>query len=142
MKNRLQTVEVTKAYCKAFNNRDYLSLAEMLDGDDVVFSRQGQPTLVGRGPILRRTKKTFKRLKKQNHTLQMVTAIIDIKGTKARPCLLGVLDGERFSVVIFSCKGNGLITSMAILLGPNVLAAARPLEPIPQLEEERGKREA
>lgn len=130
MQNRLKTIEVTKKYCDAFNRQDLDQIKSMLDGPNAIFSRQGQPTIVGAELISNRTRKLFERLQRQGHHLHMVNAIIDIKESKARPCLLGMMDGERFSVVIISCKPNGLITSIAILLNEHVLKDVRPIEPL------------
>lgn len=130
MDNRLKHIETTKAYAKAFNDCDIPELRELITENEAVFSRQGQPTIIGRENILRRTRKLFKRLERMGQKLHMVNAIIDIKDDKARPCLIGVLDGERFSVVVLDCKPNGLVKTIAIILSQSMVQSARPTEPL------------
>ncbi len=130
MKNRTKTVEVTKEYAEAFNNRDLDKISGMFDADEIVFVRQSQPTIIGKDPIIRRTQNLFQRLDKQGHQLHLITAIIDFKGIKALPCMLGILDGERFSVIILDVKITGKITTISILLTNDVLQKARPTEPL------------
>jgi len=104
MKNRIKTIEVTKNYIDAFNRRDMQSIEQMLDPDELAFARQGQPTIIGRDAVMRRVMKTFERLDRQGHQLHLISAIIDFKGMMAHPCMLGIMDGERFSVVVLDCK--------------------------------------
>lgn len=130
--NRIKTIEVTKAYAKAFNDRTLTELESLLDGDKTVFVRQTQPTIIGAKAIINRTKRTLKRLNNFGQQLHMITGIVDIQGVNAHPCLIGLLDGEPFSVVVLSCKANGLITSISILLTPDMVAKARPTEAVEQ----------
>lgn len=130
--NLLKTLEITKAYAQAFNDRNLGAVEAMLDGDKTVFVRQTQSTIIGAKAIMNRTKRTLKRLKHFGQQLHMISGIVDIQGTNAHPCLIGILDGERFSVVVLSCKANGLISSISILLTPDMVAKARPTEPIEQ----------
>lgn len=134
MLSLVKTLETTKAYIAAFNNRDMAKLESMLDASDITFVRQTQPTIVGVEPIMRRTQKTFERLDRQGHQLHMIRGIIDFKGMKAYPCMIGIMDGARFSVVILDCKNNGLITSISILLSNDMVEKARPTEPLAQKE--------
>jgi len=130
--NRVKTVEVTKAYAAAFNQQNLLALEQFLDGEKTIFVRQTQPTIIGAKAILHRTKKTLKRLKRHGQNLTLVTGIVDIQGVKAHPCLIGILDGERFSVVVLTCKANGVIESISIVLSPDMVGSARPTEAIEQ----------
>jgi len=130
MLNRVKTLEVTKSYIVAFNNRDMAALEAMLCPDDICFVRQTQPTIVGVQPIMHRLENTFARLERQGHQLHMINAIIDVKDTKAHPCMLGILDGERFSVGILDVKANGKISNISILMTKDMLDKARPTEPL------------
>lgn len=138
MQNRLKTIETTKKYIEVFNKRDLVSIAALMD-ENCVFSRQTQPTIVGRRQIMSRNQKLFKRLERQGHRLRLISGIIDLPDAAAWPCIIGFLDGERFSVIILSVKPNGLINSIAVLLTPESVAKARPTEKI--VEEEEKKKE-
>jgi len=127
--NRVKTLEVTKSYVEAFNRRDMNGLESLFD-KEIVFARQSQPTIVGAEPIIRRTLKTMDRLDRQGHQLHMINGIIDFKGTNAHPCMIGIMDGEKSSVVVLDCKNNGLITSISILLTMDMVEKARPTEPL------------
>ncbi|NVK19572.1 MAG: hypothetical protein HWE30_12810 [Methylocystaceae bacterium] len=130
MLNRVKTLDVTKAYIVAFNKRDMSAIEAMLSSEDVCFVRQSQPTIVGVRPIMHRLENTFARLERQGHQLHMVNAIIDFKDTKAHPCMLGILDGERFSVGILDVKANGKISNISIVMTKDMLKKARPTEPL------------
>ncbi|MDV7338407.1 hypothetical protein RYZ26_02280 [Terasakiella sp. A23] len=134
MKSRVKTLEVTKSYIDAFNRRDLKTIEEMLCPDDVCFVRQSQPTIVGVNQIMHRCIGTFERLDRQGHQLHMINAIIDFKNTKAHPCMLGIMDGERFSVAILDVKVNGKISNISILMTKDTLNSARPTEPLAQEE--------
>ncbi|WP_417830788.1 hypothetical protein [Terasakiella sp.] len=129
MKNRLKTIEITKKYIEAFNRRDLKTIEEMLDERDVCFVRQAEPTILGRAAILNRTRKSLDKLDRQGHQLHMINAIIDVKDVAAHPCMLGIMDGERHSVVVLGCHINGHIASISILVTKDFLQKARPLEP-------------
>jgi len=101
----------------------------MLDEDDVCFVRQAEPTILGRLAIMNRTRKSLAKLDRQGHQLHMINAIIDVKGIKAHPCMLGIMDGQRHSVVILNCHNSGKISSVSILVTNDILNQARPLEP-------------
>ncbi|MDV7341015.1 hypothetical protein RYZ26_15520 [Terasakiella sp. A23] len=128
MANLVKAVETTKEYVKRFNARDLMGLAGMLDAQEVVFARQTQPTIIGKQQIMNRTHKMFKRLSSQGQSLTMIDAIIDLPDAKAYPCMIGVLDGERFSVCILDVKGNGQIASITILLSADSVGSARPTD--------------
>ncbi|WP_419796714.1 MAG: hypothetical protein ACNI26_09950 [Terasakiella sp.] len=129
MKNRLKTIEITKKYIEAFNRRDLKTIEEMLDERDVCFVRQAEPTILGREAILNRTRKSLDKLDRQGHQLHMINAIIDVKDISAHPCMLGIMDGDRHSVVVLSCHNNAHIASISILVTKEFLKKARPLEP-------------
>ncbi len=128
MANLVKTVEATKEYIKLFNARNLMGMAAMLDPKDVVFARQSQPTILGKQQIMNRTHKLFKRLDVQGQTLTMVSAITDLADVSAYPCMIGILDGEPFSVCFLDIKPNGQIKSITILLTPDSVAKARPTD--------------
>jgi DNA-directed RNA polymerase alpha subunit len=131
MLNRVKTIEVTKAYAKAFNERDLVAIGALLDDDNIVFTRQTQGTIAGKEAVMRRIRNLFWRLDKQDHLLFMANGIVDVGKTKMRPCLVGVLNGVRSAVCLISCKANGQITTIAILTQGEVLEAARLTEEVP-----------
>jgi len=144
MINRLKTIETTKQYIDAFNRRDLGTIENLLDENDVCFVRQAEPTLVGRDAIMHRTRKSLSKLDRQGHQLHMINAIVDVKGVNAHPCMLGILDGARHSVVVLSCHPNGKISAVSILVTNDFVSKARPLEPtapqeIAELHEMRPK---
>jgi hypothetical protein len=128
VKNRIKTIEVTKAYAKAFNAQDMVLLASMLDPAEVIFSRQTQNAILGKENVLRRMRNLFYRIEKQNKTLRMITAITDLGESMARPCLIGLIDGERVALCVLTCKISGLINSISILTSKDVVAKARATE--------------
>lgn len=128
MANMVKTIEVTKEYVKYFNARDLAGLSELLDDNDVIFTRQSQPTIIGKKVILHRTHRLFKRLEEHAQTLTMVNAIIDLPEKNAYPCMIGVLDGERFAVCLLDLKANGKVKNITILLNPDSVQKARPTE--------------
>jgi len=129
MKNRLKTIETTKQYIDAFNRRDLATIENLLDGNDVCFVRQAEPTIVGRDAIMHRTRKSLSKLDRQGHQLHMINAIVNVKGVNAHPCMLGIMDGERHSVVVLSCHPSGKISAVSILVTHDFTSKARPLEP-------------
>lgn len=128
MQNRIKTIEVTKAYAEAFNAQDLVGIGAMLDGENAIFSRQTQSTIVGKESVLHRIRNLFYRVEKQNQTLKMINAIADLGKTMARPCLIGLINGKRVALCVISCKINGQITSLSILTGDRVVASARATE--------------
>lgn len=129
MSNRVKAIEVTKEYVKLFNARNLMGLAAMLDPKEVIFTRQTQPSVLGKQAIMNRTHKLFKRLDMQGQKLTMVNAIIDLPDSPTYPCMIGVLDGQKFSVCFLSVKPNGMITNIAILVNPDSVAKARATQP-------------
>ncbi|WP_028880162.1 nuclear transport factor 2 family protein [Terasakiella pusilla] len=132
MLSRVKTLAVTKEYIDAFNRRDLRAIENLLAPTDVSFVRQSQPTIVGVSQIIRRTQKTFDRLDRQGHQLHMISGIIDFKNIMAHPCMIGILDGERASVVILDVKNNSKISNISIVMTKDMLAKARPTEPMAQ----------
>ncbi|WP_419798752.1 MAG: hypothetical protein ACNI26_03495 [Terasakiella sp.] len=128
MQNRVVTLETTKAYGEAFNNRDLAAIADLLDDQNVIFSRQEQSTIIGKENVLRRIKTLFQRTDERNRKLELISAIIDLGNSKARPCLLCLMNGIPVAVCVISCKINGKINAIAILLNGAVVSTARPTE--------------
>lgn len=128
MQNRVKTIEVTKAYAKAFNAHDMVMIGDMLDAEKIIFSRQTQSAIVGQQNVLRRIRNLFYRIDKQHHTLKMINAIADLGKVMAQPCLIGLLNGERAALCVLDCKINGKITSISILTGRSVVESARATE--------------
>ncbi|SCA58222.1 hypothetical protein MTBPR1_90069 [Candidatus Terasakiella magnetica] len=137
MLNRVKTVEVTKAYADAFNDGDVAAIGEMLDDENVIFSRQEQSSIVGKENVLRRIRNLFWRANEQNVSMTVVNAIADLGKTKARPCLICLRNGVPVALCVLSCKVNGKINAIAILLAGGVVASARATEPIASLENEK-----
>jgi len=128
MFNRVKTLEVTKAYGEAFNNADVAAIADMIDDQNVIFTRQEQNTIVGKDNVVRRIRTLFHRTAERNRTLKVVNAIIDLGQSKARPCLLCLMNGVPVAVCVISCKANGKINAISILLSGGVVASARPTD--------------
>lgn len=136
MFSHVTTLETTKAYAEAFNARDVVAIGEMLDDNNVIFSRQEQNAIAGKENVLRRIRNLFWRADEQHYSLQVVNAIVDLGKTKARPCLISLRNGVPVAVCILSCKLNGKINSIAILLSGEIVGSARPTEALPGKSEE------
>jgi len=128
MLNRVITLETTQAYGEAFNRRDLGAIAKMLDDHNVIFSRQEQSTIVGKENVLRRIGTLFKRTEERNRKLELINAIIDLGNSKARPCLLCLMNGVPVAVCVISCKVNGKINAIAVLLNGAIVSTARPTD--------------
>ncbi len=135
MQNRVITIETTKAYAKAFNEQDVAAIADLLDDENVIFSRQEQSAIVGKDNVLRRIRNLFWRADEQNYALQVINAIVDLGNTNARPCLISLRNGVPVALCVLSCKVNGKVSSVTILLSGEVVASARPTEPMPGQED-------
>lgn len=129
MVNRAKLIKVTKEYVQHFNARDLREMASLLDTNEVIFTRQSQPTIIGKNTIMNRTYRLFKRLRLHGQSLQMVNAIIDLPEMAASPCMIGVLDGEKFSVCFLHINANGMIDNITILLNKESVDIARTTEP-------------
>ena len=132
MQNRLVTLETTKAYQKAFNDQDVVSIAQLLDDENCIFSRQEQSTIVGKDNVLRRIRNLFWRAGEQHKSIRLVQAIIDLGSSKARPCLICLVNEIPVAVCVISCKINGKINAIAVLLNGSVVSLARHTEPLSQ----------
>jgi len=135
MLNRVAAVEATKAYAEAFNKQDLAAIADLLDNENVIFSRQEQNAIIGKENVLRRIRSMFARLKDQRKTIQVIGAIVDLGKTKARPCLISLLNNVPVALCVISCKVNGKINAITILLGGEIVGSARPTEPLPGQKE-------
>ncbi|WP_135080436.1 nuclear transport factor 2 family protein [Terasakiella sp. SH-1] len=134
MLNRVKTADATKEYAQAMNAGDVATVASLLD-NDVIFSRQEQNSIVGKENVLRRIRNLFWRLDEQNQSLQLINAIVDLGQSKARPCLICLRNGLPVALCVLSCKANGMITAVAVLLTGDIVASARATEPMPSVED-------
>lgn len=135
MQNRIKTLEATKAYADAFNNQDVVKIADILD-DDCIFSRQEQNSVIGKENVLRRIRNLFWRAEEQHKSLHVVQAIVDLGQSKARPCLITLVNDVPVALCVLSCKYNGHVNGIAILLSGDMVSAARPTEKMPGQEQD------
>jgi hypothetical protein len=134
--NLIATLEATKAYAKAFNEQDVVTIADMLDQENCIFVRQEQNSIIGKDNVLRRIRNLFWRAGEQHKHIQLINAIADLGSSKARPCLICLVNNIPVALCVISCKINRKITSISILLSGAIVSSARPTEPMPGLEQE------
>ncbi len=140
MQNRGVTLETTKAYAEAFNRQDISAIEDLLDDENVIFSRQEQNSIVGKDNVMRRIRSVLARAKEHKLDLHLVNAIADMGHSKARPCLISFRNGVPVALCVLACKINGKITSISIILSGGVVASARATEKVPQWK--GGKKQA